>query len=157
MNASRELEARFPSVARAVEPERLPPSGRAPIRRDGEAVCFENYFWADQVRNFTMRSANDPAAVFAMTGRGWCLFPLVDDGDVLHYDPTLRARCGDIVLFEPRPEPGNIAPLFRFQSKILTVFGGEYWLSFRDGMFPLADTKILGVAVRHSRGVEGGP
>lgn len=146
----RDLVAKFPSVARAASPVQLPPAFRKPIRSERGFSYFENYFWGSTVRNYQMRRVGDTSAVFGpMQARGWCLNPLVVDGDLMWFDPTLPARAGDIVIFQtPRDE--SVAQLHRFQSKLLVEFGEEYWMSCRDGMFPVADIKILGVMVRHS-------
>lgn len=130
----------YPQLARAVAPVSLGVKKRHQFRT---GVIYANYFWADQREGFRLRDANDVSSLLTVRALGYCLYPIRTNDDVMHFDPTVLAQAGDIVLFQ---HPDGAAPHL-FMSKMLVEFGGEYWLAWKDGMFPLGDVRILGVEV----------
>ena len=140
----------YPQLERAVPPKDIGPRRGNPLRVGSFPFTVCNYFWNDHQRQHTVRKANDAAAVIGPVRLdGWCLHPLRTDGGEAFFDPTLPAQHGDIVLFQFDPDvsAASSANELRFMSKMLVEFAGEYWLAFREGMFPLGDIRILGVEV----------
>ena len=137
----------YPRLALAVPPK---PIGRAreyPLRVGDPPYCVANYWWSAHMREHKVRRTGDAAHVVGpLVGMGSCLFPLVADGDRMYFDPSIPAQHGDLVLIQCRLGSPPVGELM-FLCKMLVEFADEYWLAFNEGMFQLAETKILGVAV----------
>lgn len=140
----------YPQLARAVPPEDCGAPPAQPLRVGKPPHGVANYFWQDHMEAVARRQPNDPTALVGpLTAQGDCLLPLRREGDKMSFDPPLRARAGDIVLFQ-LASPNAVDEL-ELMAKVLVRFAGEYWLAYNSGMFPLADIRILGVEVDAAR------
>lgn len=140
----------YPQIARAVPPVPLGRVRESPLRLGQFPHAVANYFWQDHCFVSRRREVHDSTAVIPVTARGTCLYPLRTDGDAMYFDPTIPAQHGDIVLFQFIDDDSNRTDdinALHFMSKMLVEFADEYFLAFRDGMFPLGDIRILGVEV----------
>lgn len=141
----------YPSLARAVPPVPLETNREEPPLRCGEYPhVVANYFWRDHVNEARLHvCATADAVIGPIRAVGSCLAPLHTPGDEMFFDPTLPARHGDVVLFQAPDDwfERDESPL-GLTCKLVVEFADEYFLAFRDGMFPLGDIQILGVEVR---------
>ena len=131
-------------------PKKIGPPRESPLRVGEPPYGVANGFWSYHQAEYRYHEARDPRAVIGpLEGRGWRPYPLRSEGATFWFDPTIPAQHGDIVLIQfeyPNQSPPNE---LSFMAKMLVEFADEYWLAFNTGMFPLGDTKILGVEVRN--------
>lgn len=150
---------RYPQIADAVPPKHIGPRRESPLRVGKAPYCVANYFWNDHQNACRRHEARDAKAVIGpFTGHGRCLEPLRSERSVFWFDASITAQHGDIVLIQFEYPEQSERFEFGFMAKMLVDFADEYFLAFNEGMFPLADIKILGVEVqdpnRSSRAVQ---
>lgn len=141
----------YPQLSRAVPPKPIGRVREKPLRVGEPPYAVQNAFWSYHMQEHALRKPNDPASLVGpLHAIGNCLWPLRSEGDVLYFDPTVPAQHGDIVLIQYQypATPASQRNELAFMSKVLVEFADEYWLAFKDGMFPLGDIQVLGVEVR---------
>ena len=163
--AMKHIVSMYPALAHPAPPiaPAPHPPGRFYVGAPTADVVCDGHFdpvaeFASGARGFRLRAPSvDGAGLVPVRGEGDCLAPILRDGDICFFDPTLPARDGDIVLVAYRADDArqafgdNWGGHLLFTKLLRHVFGHALLLT-AEGAGPLTPRQtILGVCRRIER------